>query len=192
MLVDDDVERAAAVEQSLLRSGAAVLSIITDTSALLYQIEQQQPDVVLIDLSVPGRDILESLAVVNAHNPTAMVMFSGDNDPAYIQRAFAAGISTYQLEGINPDKVKPLIDLALAQFRTFQSIRNELHDARTQLEEQRVINKAKNLLMQHQKLDEKTAHSKLTRMAMDNNLKLRDVAKTVITTLGMFEHGEES
>ncbi len=184
MLVDDDVDRAASVEESLVASGFEVLSIVSSNSALLFQVEQQRPDVVLINLQFPGRDILESLAVVNDHNPTPMVMFSQEDDPDYIRQAFRAGISTYLMEGINPEKVKPLIDIALEQFRSFQSLRNQLQQARSQLEDQKLVAQAKQLLMSRKRLNEESAHKLLTRIAMDNNLKLSDVARTVITTLG--------
>ena len=183
MLVDDDADRAASVEESLRASGFEVLSIISTTSALLFQIEQHRPDVVLIDLRFPGRDILESLAVVNDHNPTPMVMFSREEDPDYIRQAFRAGVSTYLMDGIDPDKVKPIIDVALEQFRSFQALREELAMARSELADQKALLKAKSLLMRQKNIDEESAHRLLTRTAMDNNLKLADVARTVIATL---------
>jgi response regulator NasT len=184
MLVDDDAARAASVEDSLRASGFEVISIISATSALLFQIERHRPDIVLIDLRFPGRDILESLAVVNRHNPTPMVMFTEEEDPAYIRQAFDAGISTYMMEGINPAKVKPVIDVALAQFSAFQAMRSQLDETRNELETQKRIAKAKALLMKHRRISEDAAHKTLLQMAMDNNLKLGDVAAMVLTTLG--------
>lgn len=188
MLVDDDPVRASSVESSLQASGYEVMSVVSTSSALLYQIEQHRPDVVLIDLQVPGRDILESLAVVNEHNPTAMIMFSEDDDPDYIQQAFRAGVSTYQIEGLNPEKVKPIIDVALAQFRSFQSLKDELKSTQTQLADQKAISRAKALLIRQKKISEDQAHKMLTRMAMEHNLKLGDVANTVISTLSVAEN----
>lgn len=183
MLVDDDADRASAVEAHLQTSGFEVLSIISTTSALLFQIEQHRPDVVLIALQFPGRDILESLAVVNSHNPTPMVMFSQEDDPDYIQQAVKSGVSTYLMEGINPEKVKPIIDLAMAQFSSFQALRTELQSAQTQLESQSLVNRAKKILMRHKSISEDAAHRMMTRTAMDNNLKLQEVARTIISTL---------
>ncbi|MEX2130695.1 MAG: ANTAR domain-containing protein, partial [Pseudohongiellaceae bacterium] len=145
---------------------------------------QLRPDVVLIDLQFPGPDILESLAVVNDHNPVPMVMFSQENNPETIREAFRAGVSTYLLEGIHPDKVKPIIDVALEQFNAWQALRRELVTARLQLEDQKLLLRAKALLMQQRSLDEEGAHRLLTRMAMDNNLKLGDMARTVIASFG--------
>lgn len=189
MLVDDDSDRAHAVEDSLSSSGIEVLSIIASTSALLYQIEHHRPDVVLIDLKFPGRDILESLAVVNDHNPTPMVMFSQEDNPDYIREAFQAGVSTYLLEGVKANTVKPIIDVAIAQFNSYQSLREELRFTKTELAAQKIIGKAKGLLMKQKQLSENQAHKTLNRLAMDNNLRLEEVAKTVIATL---DSGEEN
>lgn len=181
--MDDDAVRAASVEEALRDAGCEVLSTIATTTALLFQIEQHSPDVVLIDLKFPGRDILESLSVINDHNPTPMVMFSGDDDPDYIRQAFNAGVSTYLTDDVNPDTVKPIIDIALAQFQSFQSLRAELQSARSELEHTRLVNKAKTLLIKQKKISEDEAHQMLKRLSMDNNLKLSEVARTVIATL---------
>jgi response regulator NasT len=187
MLVDDDAERASSLEESLRVLGFEVLSIVASTSALLFQIEQNRPDVVLIDLKFPGRDILESLTLVNHHNPTAMVMFSQADDPEYIRQAFQAGVNTYLTEGLEAAKVKPIIDVALAQFNSFQTLRDELKLAKSQLQDEKTLGQAKAMLMQQKKLDENEAHLMLKRLAMNNNLNLVEVAKTVVATLSLVE-----
>lgn len=183
MLVDDDATRAAAVEEALAASGFYVLSIVSATSALLYQIEQQRPDVVLIDLAFPGRDILESLAVINAHKPIPMIMFSQQDDAEYIGLAFKAGVNTYITEGVNPEKVRPIIDVALAQFRAYQNLRDELETVRNELQSTQLVARAKALLIQHRGISETQAHKLLHRLSMVNNLKLAEVARNVIAAL---------
>ncbi|MGB4248070.1 MAG: ANTAR domain-containing protein [Pseudohongiellaceae bacterium] len=187
MLVDDHPSRAQLVEEHLKAAGFEVLSVISSATGLLFQIEQHRPDVVLIDLQSPDRDVLESLAIVNRHSPTAMVMFAEEDDPDYIRQAVEAGISTYLMEGINPAKVKPVIEVAMAQFKSFQGLRQELDTARTQLQDRTLIEKAKGLLMLQKRISENEAHQLLTRLAMDNNQRLRDVAQTVIATLSSLE-----
>lgn len=187
MLVDDHPSRAQLVEEHLKAAGFEVLSVISSATGLLFQIEQHRPDVVLIDLQSPDRDVLESLAIVNRHSPTAMVMFAEEDDPDYIRQAVEAGISTYLMEGINPAKVKPVIEVAMAQFKSFQELRQELDTARTQLQDRTLIEKAKGLLMLQKRISENEAHQLLTRLAMDNNQRLRDVAQTVIATLSSLE-----
>ena len=187
MLVDDHCERAQLVEDGLVSAGFEVISVITSAAGLLFQIEQHRPDVVIIDLQSPDRDVLESLAIVNQHNPTAMVMFGQEDDPDYIRHAVSAGISTYLTDGINPTRVRPIIEVAMAQFRSFQGLREELDTARAQLQSRSLVEKAKSLLMKQKNLNENEAHQLLTKLAMDNNQRLGDVAHTVVTTLSAFE-----
>ncbi len=183
MLVDDNPDRARLVEDRLWASGYEVVAVILSAAGLLLQIDRHGPDVVLIDLESPDRDVLESLAIVNHHNPRPVVMFTEQEDPEYINQAVDAGISTYLVGNIDPEHVKPVIDVAIAQFRSFQSLRTRLTDTMTQLEERKLIEQAKGLLMAFQKLSEREAHKMLTRLAMDNNQRLPDVARTVLATL---------
>ena len=183
MLVDDNPTRAQLVEERLWSSGYNVVAVIPSATGLLFQIEQHSPDVVLIDLESPDRDVLESLAIVNVHNPRPVVMFTEQEDPEYINQAVTAGISTYLVGGIDPEHVKPVIDVAIAQFKSFQSLRNQLNSTMTQLEDRKIIEQAKGLLMAFQKLSEEDAHKLLNKLAMDNNQRLPDVARTVLATL---------
>jgi two-component system, response regulator / RNA-binding antiterminator len=183
MLVDDNPQRAQLVEDRLWASGFEVVSVIPSATGLLFQIEQHSPDIILIDLESPDRDVLESLSIVNHHNPKPVVMFTQEDDPEYINQAVNAGISTYMLGGINPEQVKPVIDVALAQFRSFHSLKSELTQTKNQLEDRKLIEQAKGLLMAHQKVSEEEAHRLLNKLAMDTNQRLPDVAKTVLATL---------
>ncbi len=190
MLVDDHRDRAHRVEETLWENGYQVVAVIPSAAGLLYQIEQHSPDVVLIDLESPDRDVLESLSIVSRHNPRPVVMFSEQDDPDYINEAVHAGISTYLLGGINPDQVKPVIDVALAQFRSFQSLRDELDSTRTQLQDRKLIEQAKGLLMAHRRISEPEAHRLLNRLAMDSNQRLVEVAETVLATLSTRSGGK--
>lgn len=183
MLIDDNPDRAVMVEERLWSSGFEVSLVIPSATGLLFQIEQVRPDVVLIDLESPDRDVLESLSIINHHNPTPVVMFTQQDDPEFIDQAVSAGISTYLVGGINPDQVKPIIDVAMAQFKAFQSLRSELDSTRAQLEDRKLIEQAKGLLMAHRKLTEEEAHRLLTKLAMDTNQKLPAVATTILATL---------
>lgn len=183
MLVDDNPERGQLVEERLRVSGYEVVAVIPSATGLLFQINQHSPDVVLIDLESPDRDVLESLAIVNHHNPRPVVMFTQEEDPLYISQAVNAGISTYMVGGINAEHVKPVIDVAIAQFKSFQALRTQLSDTMTQLEDRKVIEQAKGLLMAFQKLSEEEAHKMINKLAMDNNQRLADVARTVLATL---------
>lgn len=184
MLVDDNPHRAAVVEASLRGSGVDALVLVPQQANLLVQIEQHLPDVIVIDLDSPGRDLLESLSIVSTHNPTPIVMFSGEEDPDYIADAVDAGVTAYLVDGINADKVRPIIDVAMAQFRQFQQLRRELADTRTELGERKLVDQAKALLMKHYAMSEQDAYACIRSEAMNHGLRTTEVARRILTSLG--------
>lgn len=183
ILVDDDRERATSVEANLRRVGFDVLSVIPTASGLLYQMAQQQPDVVIIALDSPDRDVLESLTIASSHNPRPVVMFSGSGDQAFISDAIRAGVTAYQTEDISPARVRAAIDVAVAQFSAFSDLRQQLTDARRQLEDRKLIEKAKGLLMSVHQVEEAEAFSTLRKLAMDRHKSLGETAADVISIM---------
>lgn len=183
MLVDDLPQRSARVEEKLIQDGFEVISRLPSAAGLLFQIEQLKPDIILIDLQSPGRDVLDSLSVINDHNPTPVVMFSEEEDPGFIKDAVDAGVTAYMMGGVDTEKVKPVIDVAMAQFKSYQSLRQKLDTTRTQLESLSVIDKAKRLLMDQQNISEDSAHKVLRNLSMDSNQSLPQAAKSVIQIL---------
>ena len=183
MLVDDLPERAAIVDSHLVAAGYDVVSRLPTASGLLFQIEQHRPDIILIDLQSPGRDVLESLSVINAHNPTPVVMFSEEEDPSFIEEAVDAGVTAYLMGSFDTQRVKPVIDVAIAQFKSFQSLRLALDTTRDRLESLSIIDKAKSLLIKQHKFTEQGAHQQLRRLSMDTNQSLQQAALSVVTIL---------
>lgn len=183
ILVDDDVERATAVEGQLCAVGFDVLSVIPTAAGLLRQMEQREPDVVIIALDSPDRDVLESLTIASAYNPRPVVMFSGSGDPGFISDAIHAGVTAYQAEDISPERVRAAIDIAIAQFSAFRTLREELDQARRQLQDRKLIDKARGLLMSVHKVDEDEAYSTLRKLAMDRHRTLGETAREVIAIL---------
>lgn len=184
MLVDDLPERAAVVEQHLVAEGYEIVSRLPNASGILFQIEQHQPDVILIDLQSPGRDVLESLSVINAHNPKPVVMFSEEEDPSFIEDAVDAGVSAYLMGSFDTKRVKPVIDVAIAQFKSFQSLRQALTNTRGQLESISVIERAKRLLIDQHNFTEDEAHQQLRSLAMNTNQSMQQAAESVEAILG--------
>jgi response regulator NasT len=183
MLVDDDPARACLVEERLWASGYDVVAVIGSAADLLLRIDRHLPDVILIDLQSPDRDVLESLSIVTRHNPRPVVMFTQQDDPDYINQAVEAGISTYLVGDMDPRLVKPVIDVAIAQFRSFQRLRDELDSTRVQLEDRKFIEQAKGLLMAYRNIGEEEAHRAMTRLAMDANERLPEVARRLVASL---------
>jgi two-component system, response regulator / RNA-binding antiterminator len=183
MLVDDLPRRSARVEEKLTQEGFDVISRLPSATGLMFQIEQLQPDIILIDLQSPGRDVLDSLSVINDHNPTPVVMWSEEEDPGFIKEAVDAGVTAYMMGDVETDRVKPVIDVAMAQFKSYQSLRQKLDTTRTQLESLSVIDRAKRLLMDQQGISEDSAHKVLRNLSMDSNQSLPQAAKSVIQIL---------
>ena len=183
MVLDDNVERAALLEKSLLDSGFRVVSLLTSSSGLLHQIEQHRPDVVLIDLESPDRDVLESLAIVSAHNPTPIVMFSEIDDADFIRDAVSAGVTAYQGHDLDPTIVKPIIDVAMSQFRSFDLLRQELAETRGQLEDHKLVERAKVVLARHRQISTDRAYQLMRKLSMDTNKPLTAIAQTVVATM---------
>ena len=183
ILVDDHPQRAAMVEQIMKVCDFDVVSTLSCASGLLFKIQEHKPHVVMIDMDSPGRDILESLSLISQHNPTPVVMFSNEEDPEFICEAINAGVSAYMVEAINPEKVKPLIHVALAQFEMYQALRRQLNSTQQELNDKNILDKAKRLLMKHQKISEPEAHKNMRTLAMNNSQTLVDVAKNVTAIL---------
>lgn len=183
ILVDDDSRRAAIVQSSLVKGGFCVLSIIPTGSGLLHQMAQYEPDVVIIALDSPDRDVLESLSIASAHNPKPVVMFSGAGDSGFITDAIAAGVSAYQTENLSAERVKAAIDVAVAQFSAYDTLKRELVDTRRQLKDRKIVERAKGLLMSLHNISEDQAFSTLRTLAMDKNETLGQACQGVVTLL---------
>lgn len=183
ILVDDDRVRASAVELNLQQAGIEVLSVIPTGAGLLYQMAQQEPDVVIISLDSPDRDVLESLTIASSHNPRPVLMFSQSGDHSFITDAIRAGVTAYQAEHISPHRVRAAIDVAVAQFSACNELKQELHETRRQLGERKQVEKAKGLLMSVHKVTEEEAFSTLRKLAMDKSRTLGEAAVDVLAIL---------
>lgn len=183
MLVDDQADRAAMLETNLKALGFEVVSVLASASGLLYQMQQLEPHVIMIDIDSPDRDILESLALINQHHPLPVVMFSSREDPDFIQQAVRSGVSAYMTESLNPAKVRPILEVAVAQFEHFQRLRSELNSTQQKLNDRDAIEKAKRLLMKQQRMTEEEAYKKMRTLAMNNSQPLVRVAENIIAIL---------
>lgn len=179
MLVDDQPDRALWVRDALCGAGMEV-SIALPGPTLLKNISDAAPNIILIDIESPDRDMLESLSVLSAHQPTPIVMFSEKRGTDFINAAIAAGVTAYMVGGIDPSKVKPTIDAAMAQFQAFQTMRKALDQSNAEAQDRRGIEKAKLLLMQSHAIDEEQAYRYLRERAMQSRVSIGEVAAQVI------------
>ncbi|MEH6447693.1 MAG: ANTAR domain-containing protein [Oleispira sp.] len=183
MLVDDTPTRSAILEQALLDQGLTVVCRLESAQSLIKNVEIHQPDIIIMDLESPDRDTLENMTVLNQHNPKPVIMFSEEGDSKIITQAIQAGVSAYIVDGLNPLRVKPILDVAIARFREYQALRKELKQTRDQLADRKIIDKAKGLLMKTKGLDEEQAYHAMRKMAMDQSKPLVEIAQNILSVM---------
>ncbi|MCA6129235.1 chemotaxis protein CheY [Thalassolituus oleivorans 4BN06-13] len=186
MLVDDQPARAAILEQALTDAGCTVVARLSSAQGLMKRVEEHQPDAIIIDIESPDRDMLEHMSVLNQHNPKPVIMFSDEDDSSTIEKAIRAGVSAYIVDGLNPKRVKSIMDVAVARFREFQALRGELEKTKNQLADRKLLDEAKSLLMKHKNLNEEEAYHAMRKMAMDRGQRMVDVAKNIISVMNLF------
>ncbi|MFK4753329.1 MULTISPECIES: ANTAR domain-containing response regulator [Oceanospirillaceae] len=185
MVVDDQAPRAAILQQALSDAGCEVVACLASAQGLMKKVMEHQPDVIIIDIESPDRDMLEHMTVLNQHNPKPVIMFSDEDDPATIEKAVRAGVSAYVVDGLNPARVKSIMDVAVARFREFQALRGELEKTKNQLADRRLLDEAKSLLMKQKNMSEEEAYHAMRKMAMDRGQRMVDVAKNIISVMNL-------
>ena len=188
LLIDEDVDRAATITSALDKSRYKIRHLLSPSTSLLKEVEALKPDVVVIDMESPNRDILESLDTLSNVKPTPIVMFSHQEDEEMINLSAKMGVSAYVVGDTDPKRVKPILDAAIARFHEYQRLKNELDETRQQLEARKVVDQAKRLLMQKNGMDENAAFHSMRKTAMDTGQKLEEVAKTMISFVNTLEN----
>ena len=180
-IVDESPARAAVIEEGLIASGLADITVIAGREGLVARLESLSPDVVLIDLGNPHRDELEELFAVSRAIARPIAMFVDTADDSAIEAAIDAGVSAYVVDGLKPERIKPVLDVAIKRFHAFARLRAELDEAKSQLAERNVVDAAKLLLMKKRGMDEPAAYAALRKAAMDSGRKIADVADALLT-----------
>lgn len=180
LLFDESDDRISALAETLTQAGHDVLAVERSSRDLADRVEQLAPDVVLLAAESPTRDTMEQVCVVTDRSPRPIVLVTSDTSPALMKKAMASGISAYVVQGLPLAQIDTVMDLAKARFEEDQRMRAQLRDARDQLADRKAIERAKGLLMKRRGCDEADAYRLLRRMAMDRNLKLRELADQVI------------
>ena len=171
-------DRARALRIGLLEAGYNILAALPPDADLEKQIGQLQPDLIIVDEQSDAALKRVVSATTNARRP--IVCFTEDNDRAKMHAAIQAGVSAYVVAGLSADRVKAVLDVAMARFEVEQKLRDELEETRNKLAERKVIERAKGLLMERQQCTEDEAYSRLRRLAMDKNLRLGEVAQRML------------
>ncbi|MCO6381129.1 MAG: ANTAR domain-containing protein [Vannielia sp.] len=185
IVVEADRERALLIVDSLREAGDFDVSVISEVTGLSRRISEMNPDMVLVDVASPSRDMLEELTLASGPMDRPVALFVDRDEGGMTRAAIEAGVSAYVVDGLRPDRIKPIMDAAIARFHMFSQMRAELKATRQALEERKIIDRAKGLLMKAKGLDEDAAYALLRKAAMDQGVKLADVAQSLVTAAGL-------
>ena len=186
-IVDENPIRAAILEEGLREAGFTAVERVGEMNNLLARIYQIDPDVILIDLENPSRDVLEQMFQVSRLVKRPVAMFVDQSDSASIREAMMAGVSAYVVDGLRKDRVKHILDMCVQRFDVFSRLTEELHEAKTALADRKVIERAKGILMEAKALSEQEAYVLMRKTAMDQKRRLIEIARAIVTAEGMLK-----
>jgi len=181
LIVDQNVTRASVLEDGLREAGYADVVVVRDMQNLLKRIVDAEPDVIFIDLENPNRDVLEQMFQVSRTVQRPIAMFVDKSDAGMTEAAVNAGVSAYVVDGLKKERIHSILELTISRFRAFNQLRSELDKTKQQLEERKLVDRAKGILMKERNLNEEQAYALLRKAAMNENLKLSQVAQSIIT-----------
>jgi two-component system, response regulator / RNA-binding antiterminator len=187
VIVDENPTRAVVLEDALREAGHTNVVRLDETSQLLARICAFDPDIVIIDLETPRRAVLEQMFEVSRAVKRPVAMFVEESDKAAIEAAVDAGVSAYIVGGLRKERIANIVDLCISRFNSFARLREELERARGALEERKVIDRAKGILMTAKNLTEDAAYGLLRKTAMNENKKIAEVAQSVVTAAGLLK-----
>ena len=180
LVIDESRGRSAEICAGLAGAGYQVAALVPDTLDLSDQVQRLRPDVILIETESPSRDTLEHLAVIGRDLPRPVLMFAKDRDSKIIREAMRAGVSAYVVDGLQADRIQPLVEVAMARFEEYRELKRERDEATRKLSDRITIDRAKGVLMKARGLDEDGAYNALRKLAMDRGQPLFDVASDVL------------
>lgn len=187
LVVEPDVAKAEDIVAALEQNGWATVTLISNVTELATILKRQDPDIVLIDLANPDRDTLEHLCLVSDAKSRPVAMFVDQTDDATTQAGISAGLSAYVVNGLQTDRIKSVLETAVARFRISQKIQSELDAAKRALVDRKTIDRAKGLLMRARGISEDEAYTLLRKTAMDQGRKVIDVATALVTAADLLQ-----
>ncbi|QFT73794.1 ANTAR domain-containing response regulator [Ruegeria sp. THAF33] len=185
VVVEQNQERAFAIVDALKEAGDVDVYVIGNVSGLARKIATHSPDIVLIDIDNPSRDMLEELTVASGPLERPVAMFVSSAAGGLAKAAVEAGVSAYVVDGLQAERIKPVIDTAIARFQVLRQMRTELAETRRALEERKVIDRAKGLLMKAKGVSEEEAYALLRKTAMNQNRRVAEVSEALVTASGL-------
>lgn len=187
LVIDENGARASIIEAGLREEGHDVVTILTDFTHIARQIVEVDPDVIVIDLGNPNRDMLENMFQLTRAIKRPIAMFVDSSDKVSIETAIDAGVSAYVVDGLRKERVRPILDMAISRFNAFSRMERELEDARNELQGRKIIEKAKGILMKTKGLSEEDAYQLLRKTAMNQNRKISEIAQSLVTAAQLMD-----
>lgn len=189
-VIDESASRASVIREGLSQLEGSEVFVITERKGLVAQVAQIAPDVVLMDLGNPSRDVLEDYFGVSRALSRPIAMFVDCSDEAAIGASIDAGVSVYVVDGLAASRIRPILDLAVRRFNAFARLQSELDDAKGKLAEREAVDKAKRILMQGKGLSEPEAYAELRRKAMSSSKRIVDIAEALVTAHEIMGDGQ--
>ena len=175
-----EAERSRSLRIGLLESGYNIVAVLPADPFLPERLAQIEPDMIVVDAESQARDTLEHVVMATRDARRPIVLFTDDEDTSHVRDAIAAGVTAYVVAGLGAERIKPVLEVAMARFQHEEALLRELADARSQLNERKVVERAKGLLMQRHGINEGEAYTRLRKAAMDKGLKLAEVAQRIL------------
>ncbi|MGO4436217.1 ANTAR domain-containing response regulator [Rhizobium sp. RAF56] len=192
LVIDENRIRASVIEEGLREAGYSRVTIIHDMQGLARRIAEINPDVIVIDLENPNRDMLESFFQISRAVQRPIAMFVDKSDEASIEAAVDAGVSAYIVDGLKQERVRPILKMAITRFNAFSRLSRELEEARSELENRKLIERAKGLLMRSRGISEEAAYAMLRKTAMNQNRKIVEIAQSLVTAASLLDPGTDA
>lgn len=189
LVIDENRIRSAIIEAGLREAGHDQVTIVHDVGGIARRIAEIEPDVIVIGLENPNRDMLENMFQLSRAVKRPIAMFVDRSDTASIEAAVDAGVSAYIIDGLRKERVKPILQMAISRFNAFSRMARELEEARGELEGRKLIERAKGILMKSRGMNEEDAYALLRKTAMNQNRKLADVAQSLVTAADLLGPG---
>lgn len=175
-----EAERSRSLRIGMLENGYNIVAVLPADVYLPDRLAQIGPDMIIVDAESQARDTLEHVVIATRDARRPIVLFTNDDDTSHVRDAIAAGVTAYVVAGLAAERVKPVLEVAMARFQHEEAMRRELADVRLQLSERKTVDRAKGILMQRHALSEDEAYTRLRKTAMDKGMKIADVAQRII------------
>ncbi|MGI6855269.1 ANTAR domain-containing response regulator [Mesorhizobium sp. 1B3] len=190
LVIDENRIRASVIEDGLREAGYERVTTVRDVTGIARRIAEVEPDVIVIDLENPNRDMLENMFQLSRVVKRPVAMFVDRSDTASIEAAVEAGVSAYVVDGLRKERVKPILEMAISRFNAFSRMARELEEARGELENRKLVDRAKGILMRSRGFSEEAAYALLRKTAMSQNRKISEIAQSLVTAAGLLDAGD--